>query len=194
METIQLTDRDSDQLKSLLLPGEEIQWRGTSEPFPLVVPENKARLIFRWILCAVLMIALSVIYPLWTRHIQGEYLAGVNVIIVLLFTYVGFFMPIIDRRTILRRTIYYVTSKRVITVVGDKSPYVLNRTGLKAEFIDSGNGCIHGLFGSAVGTKPGKCRLATLAPKTDDTGDLPTGVVFYNIRGDQPLPKGFFQS
>ena len=104
------------------------------------------------------------------------------VILVVVCVYISAVIPWLDRLTLMKRTFFCITNKRVLTFVNDRTPVALNRAGLKFRIAEGENGCSHIAFGTALKLKPGRFRMATIVPPTDKSATIPTGTVFYNIK------------
>jgi len=190
MQELQLSPQIQSKLKDTLRPEEEVQWAGSCQPFPLVCAENKAPMIIRWILSALVAAALSIVYAVWIGNSGGQYNVIVELIILVACVYVAVLMPVLDRRTLMRDAAYFVTNKRVIVLMGDRPAIALNRAGLNMKVVDGPNGCSHVLLGAAINIKPRKYRITTILPPADKEGIAPTGAVFYQIKKGS-LPDDF---
>ncbi len=182
----QLSPQNQGTFDNIRLPDEEIQWVGRVQDFPLVSQENRTALLIRWIVCAVLAAALSILYPVWAVRSGNDYNVILSILIVIVFAYVAVLMPLLDRKS-LQKAAYCVTNKRVMVFMGDRPAVALNRAELRSRRVPAGGGCVHVLFGAAVDIKPSKYRITTIVPITDSTGNIPTGTIFYNVK-EKDLP------
>lgn len=164
--------RDCSCCEKHLLPDEEIVWKSRPGSFPLVTKESG--LLARWIICAVLLVALTAAYIIAARQTGAPFHVFVVLIIVVALAYIAI-VPIQDWKSLQNKTYYYVTNKRVILMSG-KNLYALSRTGLITKCVEADSG-IHVLFGSGT-TRPARSwRRYTVVP--DPQSD--PGFVFYGV-------------
>lgn len=175
------------KLTRQLIDQEEVQWLGRPEPFPLLSKDYGGNLILRWIIAAVVLAAIIISYTVWAIHSGASYSTVLVVLLVLACVYIFVIIPYMDRFSLMKRTFFCVTNKRVMVFVSDRTPTLLNRAGLKYSLISAENGCTHVAFGAAAGMKPHRLRVATITPPTDDTAKNAVGAVFYNIKNAEEL-------
>ena len=182
MKIADLTSQEQYRLSRQLMEGEEAQWMGRPEPFSLLSKDYKGSLILRWIVAAVVLTGLIVAYSIWAIQAQAKYNIILVAVLVLACIYIFVVIPLMDRFSLMKRTFFCVTNKRILVFVSDRAPTTLNRSGLKLSLVNAENGCAHIAFGSATKLKPYRLRIGTITPPTDDSGNVTTGAVFYNIK------------
>ena len=164
--------RDCICCENHLLPDEEIVWKSRPGTFPLITKESG--LLMRWIICAVLLVGLTAAYIAAAQRTSAPFHVFVVLIIFVALAYIAI-VPILDWKSLLNKTHYYVTNKRVILLSG-KNLYALCRTGLNMKCVEADGG-VHILFGSGVTRPAHSWRRYTVAP--DPQSD--PGFVFYGV-------------
>lgn len=182
MKISELTSQEQYRLSRQLLEGEEAQWLGRPERFSLLSKDYKGSLILRWIIAAVVLAALIIAYSVWVAGSAAKFNTILVLIIVLACVYIFVIIPVMDRFTLMNRTFFCVTNKRVLVFVSDRAPISLNRAGLNFSIINGENGCSHIAFGAAAKMRSHRLRIGTITPPTSEKGDTPIGAVFYNIK------------
>lgn len=177
--------RGCEGYEKVLLPDEQVEWKGRPEPFRLLTEETKRSVLLQWVLCAVVCVALSVLYIAAVANSEAHFSIIVELVIIAACAFVAF-TPIRDKIEVQKKAGYYVTNKRVILTVGDNF-YALNRGGIKVERRRTGDGNLNVLFGSCVGMPDRKCRRAAILPEIDDEDLGKNGFVFYNVKQDADL-------
>jgi len=177
------------KVRDSLLKDETVLWVGRPEPFPLTNKSNKMALMLRWIVCAVLLVALSAGYVVYSMGIPAGFKPSVIVVFVVVF---GFIMlsPVFDHNKVIKKCLYIVTDKRVIVAVSDTGFHAVGRAGLKVNALPAENGCVHLLFGAAVDTPAKKLITRAIVPVKADDGEV-SGIMFCNVKNTQEM-QGFF--
>ena len=171
--------RECKDYRTVLLRDEQVEWEGRSGSFPLMTPENRANLIFRWIFCAALLVILSASYIAATVLIPTKFHVQVILILLVVFAYAGI-LPVLDWKNIQKKTRYVVTNKRVILASG-KNVFALNRSGIHVECKKTAEGGVHILFGSCTKASTHKYRYRVIVPESDSSDLSKNGFVFYNV-------------
>lgn len=187
MKITDLLPHEQYNLSRQLLEQENVQWLSRPEPFPLLSKDYKGSLILRWIIAAAVLAALIIAYTVWSIQSGSEYNLLLVLIAILACIYIFVVIPYMDRFSLMKRTFFCVTNKRVLVFVSDRTPTMLNRTGLKYNLVAAENGCTHVAFGTAAAMKPYRLRVGTITPPADDTTKNAVGAVFYNIKGVDEL-------
>ena len=182
MKLAELTPQEQYRLSHQLMEGEELQWLGRPEPFPLLSKDYKGILILRWSVVAVVLAGLILLYSIWAIQTQAKYSMILLAVLILACIYIFVVMPLMDRLTLMKRTFFCITSKRALVFVNERAPIALNRAGLKLKLTNAENGCFHIALGAATRIKPYRLRSSTITPPTDDRGNITTGAVFYSIK------------
>lgn len=172
--------RECRNYEKTLLPDETVVWSGRPQKTPLLSSEVKTNLLVRWIVCAVLFAALTVLYTVFARLAGTEFNAIVVLVLVVAFGCIAL-VPVKDWNTIQKKAHYYVTNKRVILVSGS-TVYAISRNGINTEIVHAEGDAVHVLFGSCVGIAARKYRRFTALPETDDNNHSKSGFVFYAVR------------
>ena len=172
--------RDCKSYEEILLPQEEVEWQGKPAAFPLLTQENKTALLTRWIGCAVLFVALTILYTVLASSLGAPFYP---LVVLVLFIALGYFsiIPFQDRKTIQKKGHYYVTNKRVILAVG-RNLYALNRSGINTQYIPAEGDSAHILFGSCVSKASRTYRRYAVMPEIDDDDPSKNGFVFYGVK------------
>ena len=178
----------SEVMKDALKEDEKVLWAGRSADFKLAEGAMKTPLLLRWILSALIGIALLVTYI----ALYGGTEVFQPLIIVVIVAVFGFLFarPFMDKSALVKKGSYCITDKRVLTCIGNRDVYELGRNGLKLSFSEGENGCVHAALGSCAGIAEGKLRAKALAPKRGQ-GDVVTGFVLYNV---ESAVRDFFVS
>ena len=178
----------NDAIKDALKEDEKVLWAGKSADFKLAEGAMKTPLLLRWILSALIGIALLVVYI----AIYGGTEVFQPLIIVVIVAAFGFLFarPFMDKSALVKKGCYCITDKRVLTCIAGKDVYELGRNGLKVSFTEGENGCVHAALGSCAGIAEGKLRARALSPKRGQ-GDVVTGFVLYNV---ESAVRDFFVS
>lgn len=187
MKLADLLPNEQYKLTRQLMDQEEVQWLGRPEPFPLLSKDYKGNLILRWIIVAAVLVAIIVAYTVWAVLTGTSYSTVLVIVLILACIYIFAIIPYMDRFSLMKRTFFCVTNKRVLVFVSDRAPTLLNRAGLKYSLISAENGCTHVAFGAATKMKPHRLRVGTITPPTDDTAKNAVGAVFYNIKNAEEL-------
>ena len=187
MKITDLLPNEQYKLTRQLMDQEEVQWLGRPEPFSLLSKDYKGSLILRWVIVTVVLAAMIIAYTVWAIQTGASYSTMLVVILVLACIYIFVIIPYMDRFSLMKRTFFCVTNKRVMVFVSDRTPTLLNRAGLKHNLISAENGCAHIAFGTATSIKPHRLRVSTITPPTDDTAKNAVGAVFYNIKNAEEL-------
>lgn len=175
------------KLQESLQPDETILWSGKSEKFPLKNEGNAKALTYRWIICAVLFAAFAVFYVSFGLNSPNGLMPAPLVVALIVFIYIAL-VPALDRNKVLKKCIYIVTDKRIITVVSDRDVNAVSRAGLKIKAVPAGDGCVHLLFGAATELKERKYVIRTFEPVKEDSSDSPViGIVFYHVKNTNEL-------
>lgn len=175
----------SAPIRTSLRAEETAQWVGKSESFPLLNSENKKSTLIRWTICAALAVLCTAAYLIIVMNTHTKFNIILELIILLVFGYTAF-MPILDRRKILRKCRYCITNQRAIVTAGDNEIFSLNRKAVKIQAIPAENGCITVLMGAMVDAPAKKHRTSTFVPPKSDSENDIIGLVFYNVK-DDPL-------
>lgn len=187
MKIADLLPNEQYKLSRQLMEQEEVQWLGRPEPFPLLSKDYKGSLILRWIIVAAVLAVLIIAYIVWAVQSGTEYSLLLVIIAILACIYIFVIIPCMDRFSLMKRAFFCVTNKRVMVFVSDRTPTLLNRTGLKYNLVAAENGCTHVAFGAASVMKHHRLRVGTITPPTDDTAKNAVGAVFYNIKDAEDL-------
>lgn len=182
MKLEELKELERTQLNKTLQEGEEICWMGRTAPFPILTADHKKSQIIKWVILAVLLAAFIVGYSVWVTIKAMEFNVVVMVVVLLVAGYLFVFLPFKDRNTLMKESLYCVTSKRVLSFISDRPVIALNRAGLMMKMVDVGDGCFHVTFGSAVRMKPSHLREAAFMAPSDDETKVVTGAVFYHVK------------
>lgn len=175
------------KLQENLQADETILWSGKSEKFPLKNEGNAKALTYRWIICAVLFAAFAVFYVSFNLRTLAVVKPAPLVVAFIVFIYIAL-VPALDRNKVLKKCIYIVTDKRIITVVSDRDVNAVSRAGLKIKAVPAGDGCVHLLFGAATELKERKYVIRTFEPVKEDSSDSPViGIIFYHVKDTNEL-------
>ncbi len=175
---LELTDRIKKELRN----GEEVIWAGKPKDFALMSEEVKSSFFTRWIVCAVVAVALLVVYFIANANAEQGVKSGIIILCLLVPIYLAC-LPVLDKRNILKNCKYYVTDKRVIIDHAEKEFYSINKSCLRSEIVENEGGTITVMLGSLAGMKAGKRRSKAVIPDKDD-GGVVTGLVIYNVDAD----------
>lgn len=174
MADVQKIER-SNSFQKELQADESILWRGGPGRFHVGVCIGVLR---TWIIAAALFLIVSGLFY-WAEMAVGmEFLVSWQFVLTAIFLYF-FLKPFFNMRT-LRRSVYFVTDRRVIAVVGGHTFRALNRAGLRVEFAPAKGG-MDVLFGSAVGTPERRRFRYAWDPKRDEYEEEVTGIIFFRL-------------
>jgi len=182
------TFEDSTKLKTELLEGETILWKGRPEEFPLMTEKTKSGVIKKWLIAIIGAVVFIGGYAIMASSSAAA--GGVNptviAVIALVFAYVAY-MPFMDRSKIIKKCKYYITDKRVLVAIGDKDVFALDRNGLKLIYVPNENGCVNILFGTYVDLPESKYLVSAFTPGKVEGSDEVTGILFYNLKDDSDV-------
>lgn len=174
-----MTDNNlSNVFKDALQEGEKILWTGKPGQFALVNDAIKTSLLLRWIISAVVGIAVLAVYII--AYAGSDTFQPLIIVIVVAVVVFLVARPVTDRNTLLKKVSYCITDKRVLFSDGRRDAYELARNGLKVSFVEGENGGVHAALGSCCDVAQAKLRSRALAPKRGKN-DAITGFVLYNV-------------
>lgn len=170
---------DKHALVNELMEGEKVLWKSKAAPFELLGSDAKKSIMNRWIVCALLAVAVIGFYLSVSLSGVVHFNATLLVLLVLVFAYCAA-VPVLDRRNIQKKCRYYVTDKRVILCYGDNEVHSLSRAGLRCSVVESAGGTGHVVLGGCVEEPAKKMRVRSFAPLKDDK-EAVCGFVFYSV-------------
>ena len=178
---------DLASISAILAKEESLEWASRPEPFETVDATNKKALIRRWLLCAVVGIALIVIYIIAASKSDS---AGITPIIPIVIAVVAIYiavLPFLDARTIRRKKTFVLTNRRAILYESDSNLKSFPFENMdEVKIIRKGGNLCDVLFGSAAIKRPYyKIRLTALMPRESmkDADSFVRGMAFYNVTG-----------
>ena len=175
--------RDCTCCENHLLPGEEIEWKSRPGTFPLLTKDSKGSLLLRWILCAAILVAITVLYAIVAQNKGVAFNYIVELILVIAAVYISI-TPILDWKKLQKKTCYYVTNKRIILMSGSNL-YALNRAGINMKWVPADDDSVHILFGACQNKPSGTWRRYAIAPDPQDFA----GFVFYGVQVEKDRLK-----
>ena len=179
------------QLHDILLEGEVIRWCGRPAPFKLMDLPSRNFLIFTWVTSGmVLGLILGLCIATFSRTLYAPLDFSILLLAMLLLPLMAAFRPILDRRCLLRNTIYAITNCRVIAKIKDDVIYVPLTRDLKTASL-SHRGHFGSLcFGEAVSIAPHR-ELSAAIIGIRNVGDIANpsvaGIILYHLRNPEDL-------
>ena len=180
-----------NQLNHILLDGEEIRWSGRPAPFKLLDLPARNSLIFTWIISGcILGLTLGLFIASFVSTSLAPWEFGVLLLALLVLPLMIAIRPVLDRRCLLRDTVYAITNCRVIAMIKGDVMYVPLTQKLKTAIASCRDGFGTLCFGEAVDISARK-ELSTAVIGVRNTGDIANpnvpGIVFYHIRHPETL-------
>ena len=173
-----------DGVRRILGEEEEILWQGRPAPFPLMDGRRRGALVRRWIICVIAAVALTAWYLIALSYSTAEFLPGFEAILLVFPGYAAL-VPLLDRRRLLKDTLYVVTDRRAVQAVGNYDAWGLDRSGLKIRR----DGATF-LLGAAADLPDRKIyRTAVIPLKGDDSDREVVGLVFYGAEDPDGLDR-----
>ncbi len=173
-----------EKLKKILKSNEEIQWMGQPEKTPLLAGKAGKGILIRWLICAVLAAALTVVYWLYCDGHDGTEFSP----IMLVFT-IGIPLAIawgpIGENNKLTKLHYVITDQRIIMYHGDIN-FSMERSRvdeIRVRTLDNGNSALY--FGKpAFAVKDNKVRYIAAHGISEhiDGENVTVASILYNVK------------
>ena len=162
-------------LKESLRPGERLRWESAPQAFPLLDVSNKKSVLMKWILTPVITILFLIFF---IRSNGGS--RPTFVVVILCAAAFIMLMPVFERSQ-LKKQKYYITDQRLILITGNQSLFSMDFDQIDGMEVVSDAAeyrCV--VFGKAIFNNiPKQTRWQANHPKTEGTGGVATGLVFY---------------
>ena len=176
--------QNSENIEHLLDNDETVRWTGKPQSYSVLDETNKTSTLKNWFLAAILAALLNGGYYMLciSSGLDFKMLFLVFSIGVPLFVFMN---PIFERNGV-KKQIYAITNKKVITYSEGADPQILALDKIDAVRVEkaAGSNCHMRLGSSTFNTPTGKLRTSTIKGIYDDDSNNKkyyTGLIFYNL-------------
>jgi len=166
-----------EELKNALRDKETVLWKSRPAPFELLDAENKASVLVKWIVSAVVALTFCILY-FSHNDTYNYYVIGFVFLLVLAVA-----ISPLTARSAISRQLYAVTNQRVFVVTKDRTAYYMEFNDIDAmRVLKSANGHHTLALGSSILPKIEKnVRWTAAHPKTEGQGEHAVGMVLYSL-------------
>lgn len=173
-----------EKLKKILKSNEEIQWMGQPEKTPLLAGKAGKGILVRWLICAVLAVALTVVYWFYCDGHDGTEFNAIMLVFTIGIPVAIAWGPIGENKK-LTKLHYVITDQRIIMYHGEIN-FSMERSRvdeIRVRALENGNSAIY--FGKPTfAVKDNKVRYIAAHGISEhiDGENVTVGAILYNVK------------
>lgn len=181
-----------EKLNEMLLKDEKVLWTGRPAPFKLMDLPSRRIILASWMISGgALVISLGLLIPFYIRTQRSFADTAVLVVLLAFLPLMVSLRPILDRRNLLKSTLYAVTNLRAVALIQDDAIYIplspKPETAVEAE--PGGRGTLY--LGAAAGIPPRRLLYtAVMGVRVEGTANpCVPGLLFFHVPDPEAAAK-----